>query len=286
MTEQRTTPQGHTSSTGHAMATGDWLDAHFEACRPEYEAILRRVGFRLGWHVLDAGCGTGAFLPLLAELVGPTGSLAAVDLAPENVAAVAARLRDRPLPCRVECRVGGLDPLPYPDGAFDGVWCANVTQYLTDEELDRVVAEFRRVVRPGGLVAIKDSDIALTRFTTRDPRRFSQLLLAAYEHGPTQVRAAWRGPTLPTWLARAGLVEVRAQTTLIERYAPHRPVERRFMADYYRTMAAGAALNRLPDEAASEWAWLGAHADAWVAAPDHYFREGNVLAVGRVPDAG
>jgi len=284
MTEQHATPQGHTSSAGHAMASGDWLDAHFEACRPEYETILRAVGIRPGWHVLDAGCGTGAFLPLLAELVGPTGALAAVDLAPENVTAIAARLRDQPPPCPVEVRVGGLDTLPYPDEAFDVVWCANVTQYLTDEELDRVVAEFHRVVRPGGLVAIKDSDIALTRFTTRDPRRFAQLLLAVYEHGPTQVRAAWRGPTLPTWLARAGLVAVRAHTTLIERYAPHRPVERRFMADYYRTMAAGAALTRLPDEAAAEWAWLGEHADAWVAAPDHYFREGNVLAVGRVPD--
>jgi 2-polyprenyl-3-methyl-5-hydroxy-6-metoxy-1,4-benzoquinol methylase len=63
-----------TTSTGHAQSSADWLDLHFEDCRPEYEAMLRSVGIAPGWRVLDAGCGGGAFLPLLAELVGPGGA--------------------------------------------------------------------------------------------------------------------------------------------------------------------------------------------------------------------
>ncbi len=74
--------------------------------------------------------------------------------------------------------------------------------------------------------------------------------------------------------------------TLIERQAPLRPVERQFSVSGCRAFAAIAATRDLAPEDHAEWAWLGAHADAWVAAPDHYFREGNVLAVGRVPDAG
>jgi arsenite methyltransferase len=76
----------YTSSTGHEASAAGWLDLHFESARPEYEDALRQVGIQPGWHVLDAGCGGGSFLPLIAEETGPTGSVAAIDLAPENIA--------------------------------------------------------------------------------------------------------------------------------------------------------------------------------------------------------
>lgn len=53
---------------------------------------------------------------------------------------------------------GSITALPYVSGTFDAVWCANVTEYLTDDELRQMLAEFRRVVRPGGMVAIKEWD--------------------------------------------------------------------------------------------------------------------------------
>ena len=46
--------------------------------------------------------------------------------------------------------------LPFEDDSFDAVWCANVTQYLTDDEFTQAIAEFRRVTRSGGIVALKD----------------------------------------------------------------------------------------------------------------------------------
>lgn len=77
-----------TSSMGHTLAAGTYLDAHFTMCRPEYEVMLRSVGLQSGWHVLDAGCGRGSYLPVIAEAVGPAGEIAALDLAPENIATV------------------------------------------------------------------------------------------------------------------------------------------------------------------------------------------------------
>ncbi len=141
--------RAHATAGGHAVSAAGWLDAHFEACRPEYEAILGGVGIEPGWRVLDAGCGGGNFLPRLAGLVGPTGAVAAVDLAPDNVAAVRARLAALALPCPVEVGVGSLLRLPYPDAHFDAAWCANVLMYLTDDELPAALAELRRVVRLG-----------------------------------------------------------------------------------------------------------------------------------------
>ena len=145
----------HASSTGQVMTGADWLDVHFDAERTEYEAMLRSVGIQPGWHVLDAGCGGGSFLPLIAQAVGPTGRVAALDLAPDNVAIVQRRVAERPLACPVEAWVGDLLALPYADDTFDALWCANTSQYLSDDEAARALAEMRRVVRPGGLVAVK-----------------------------------------------------------------------------------------------------------------------------------
>lgn len=220
---------GHASSTGQVFAAVDWLDARFETARPGYEAIVGSVGIQPGWRVLDAGCGTGGFLPLLADLVGPSGALAALDIAAENIATVQARLTGWGLPCSVETRVGGLDALPFPDACFDVVWCANVTQYLSDDDLMVALAEFRRVLRPGGLVVIKDVDGNLMRAPSRVPGLVQHLREARIRAGSTQALGATRGPELRTWLRRAGLAGVSSGTTLVERWPPYRPAERQYI---------------------------------------------------------
>jgi arsenite methyltransferase len=79
------------TSTGHAMSSASWIDAHYVACQCEYEAMISSVGLKSGWHVLDAGCGSGGFLPIMAELIGPNGKISAIDVAPEHVDAVRRR---------------------------------------------------------------------------------------------------------------------------------------------------------------------------------------------------
>ncbi|CAA9556724.1 MAG: hypothetical protein AVDCRST_MAG18-735 [uncultured Thermomicrobiales bacterium] len=69
----------------------------------------------------------------------------------------------------MEAQVGRVLALPYPDASFDAVWFANTSQYLTDDELMTALAEFRRVVRPGGLVAVKEHAGALTAIMPAPP---------------------------------------------------------------------------------------------------------------------
>lgn len=276
----------HRSSTGHGLAESGWLDVHYEACRPEYEAMLASVGVEPGWRVLDAGCGSGSFLGSITALVGPAGAVAALDLAPENVERIAQRLRARPTLCPVEPTVGSLLDLPYPDDAFDAAWCGNALQYLPDRSVPAALAEFRRVVRPGGRVAVKDVDMTLFRIAPGDPFLVTHLSEASLNHDPEGwSRGSLRGRELRRWLEAAGLQDVRQRTWLIERWAPLRPVERRLFTDWLAYLAGLAATRNVPPDDLRAWAILGDP-----SAPDHpvddprfYACEGQALAVGHVP---
>lgn len=271
------------SSTGQSLASVGWLDLHFEYARPEYTAMVQSVGFQPGWRVLDAGCGSGSYLPLLAELVGPSGTLTALDLAPENVTAARERTAGLRLASPVVADVGSVLDLPYPDDSFDGLWCASVIMYLNDDELLAALTEFRRVVRPGGLIAIKDADGALVSTRLLEPGRLQRLFEAGDRTRANQDRNTFRGPGLRTWLRRVGLTEIWSRTTLVERWPPYRPVEREFIRTAVAYFAGEGAKADLSPADRDEWARIGALGDAALDDPDDYCREGHVLAVGQVP---
>ena len=273
----RTTP-------GHFGVAVDYLDAHYEAARPEYEAMARSVGLQPGWRVLDAGAGSGSYLPLLAELVGPGGHLAALDLAPENVAAIRERAARGGIALPVDAHVGGVTALPFPDGSFDAVWCANVLQYLDDAGAEQALAEFRRVVRPGGLVAVKEQDGTAFLFRTADPVPVWRLVEAARPL-EAQFAGVLRAPALRRWLERLRLVDVWQRATLIERWAPLRPAERQFLLEVLPYFAAVARRAGLPAADVAFWEGLAdpAAPGSPLSQPDFYYREGHVVAVGRVP---
>lgn len=277
----------HISSGGHGLASGDWLETHFQACLAEYEQMLRSVGLRPGWRVLDAGCGTGSYLPLLTELVGAAGSIAAVDAAPENIAAIQERLARGRLDCEVEPRVGSVTELPFPDDSFHAVWCANVLQYFPDETLPRLLAELRRVVRPGGLVAVKDVDMTLLRIHPADPFLVAHLSEASVRgaDGGSWSEGSLRGRVLRRHLERAGLRDAWQRTTLIERWAPLAPSERRLWSEWLAFLAGLAQERGVPDTDLPAWRTLQDPDDPEnpVNDPGFYACEGQAVAVGRKP---
>lgn len=91
--------------------------------------------------LLDAGCGTGYALPLLAERF-PAAHLLAVDLSPAMLARITT-------PCRR--LVGDLEHLPLAAASVDLYWSSLAVQWC---ELPRALAEARRVLHPGGRLAI------------------------------------------------------------------------------------------------------------------------------------
>ncbi|HLM63199.1 MAG TPA: methyltransferase domain-containing protein [Acidimicrobiales bacterium] len=111
--------------------------------------LVAEAGPRLGDRVLDVCCGRGACLLPAAEAVGPMGSVLGVDLAAEMIAALADETAGMP---QVEVAVMDAETLDVPDAAFDVVLCGFGIFFLPSPE--RALAEWRRVLRPGGTVAV------------------------------------------------------------------------------------------------------------------------------------
>jgi SAM-dependent methyltransferase len=98
-----------------------------------------------GAAVLDAGCGAGRMMPLLAGL---GCRVEGVDLSPEMVRRARA---DHP---ELVTRQGSLTDLPHGDETFDGVFSWYSTIHSPDAELPRIAAELRRVTRSNGVVLV------------------------------------------------------------------------------------------------------------------------------------
>lgn len=104
------------------------------------------AGVADGERLLDVGCGTGSLTLALRE-IAPTASITAVDLADSFVAFGRARIDDP----AIDFRQADACALPFADGSFDRVLSLLVLHFIPDSA--RVVGEFRRVVRPGGVAA-------------------------------------------------------------------------------------------------------------------------------------
>ena len=271
------------TSTGHALSDTTWLDTHFQSAQAEYEDSLRYVEIHPGWAVLDAGCGGGGFLPLMAELVGLTGEVIAMDLAPENVAHIDKVIRDGNLPANVKARVGSLLSLPFSNASFDCVWSANVVQYLTEKEFDSAMNEFKRVLRPGGTLAIKDFDDTMVQVFPTDPsvvaRFFAARRARSVESGLLGITS---GASLSSRFRRAGLTDIKRKGWLVERWAPLSSQTRVFLEAALRSWAGQAEQLGSSSADLEVWRGIGAHLKGLLDDPDFCFREGFVVAVGRV----
>jgi SAM-dependent methyltransferase len=100
------------------------------------------AGVAPGSSVLDVGAGTGA---LTGELVRRDMTVAAIDPSEQ----FAATLRNR-YP-GIDARQGPGESLPWPDDSFDTALAQLVVSFMDDAPA--ALAEMRRVVRPGGVVA-------------------------------------------------------------------------------------------------------------------------------------
>ena len=112
--------------------------------RRRIEAVLR-FNFPPGSRLLHAGCGNGQVDTSLQEDM----KLTALD-----ISVLALRLYSRNIPKAVAVRHGSVLDLPFEDASFDGVYSLGVLDHFAAGEIQRVVAEFGRVLRPGGKLVL------------------------------------------------------------------------------------------------------------------------------------
>lgn len=164
--------------------------------RRAYRSLATAAGVKRRDRVLDVGCGTGYFARLLAEAVGPEGSVVGIDAGRETVEY--ARRRARRLPgCRFE--VAAAASLPFDAGSFDVVVSSLMLHHLPDEERLVAAREMKRVLRPGGT-------LLLAEFGTPPTRGIHGLLASI--HGVAEMHH--RVPPSEPLLREAGFAELRA----------------------------------------------------------------------------
>src|SRR5215470_19517466 len=107
---------------------------------------------RPGEHLLDIGSGLGGPARYLAKVCGCR--VTGIDLTAEFVAAAADLTHRTGLTDRVDFRQGSALNLPFQDASFDLAWSQNVAMNIDDRP--RYLTEMRRVLKPGGRLAIQD----------------------------------------------------------------------------------------------------------------------------------
>lgn len=139
--------------------------------------VLRHLSLVPGHSVLDIGSGPGLLARELADEVGPTGSVVGLDLSPPMLEMGRRRCADRPW---VRFEAGDALQLPFEAASFDAVVTTQVYEYV--EDIAGALAEVARVLRPGGLVGILDTDYDSLVVHTEEPERLRRVFDAWDEH--------------------------------------------------------------------------------------------------------
>lgn len=121
----------------------------FTACKAEYlsELFANHFGAKPQIDVIDIGCGNGAIHPFLLER-SPRIRLRGIDVAASSVEEA------RQAYPRVTYDIGEGIKLPYGAAQFDAAYTICVMHHVPPSDWPDFMTEMRRVVRPGGLVAV------------------------------------------------------------------------------------------------------------------------------------
>jgi ubiquinone/menaquinone biosynthesis C-methylase UbiE len=172
-------------------------------------AMCEAAGVREGQRALDVGCGSGALVSELAEIVGAE-SVAGIDPSEPFVEATRTRVPG------ARILVGSAEAIPFADGEFDATLSQLVVNFLTDP--GQGLREMSRVTRPGGTVAgcVWDYGEGMTMLRTfweaaaaLDPER-ATLRMESHTmrfSRPEELGGLWKS---------AGLTEVEVSPILVE----------------------------------------------------------------------
>jgi len=134
-----------------AQGWDDYFEWYSRAFGPLMTWCADAIGAAPGLRVLDVAAGSGQPALTIAPRVQPGGTILGIDFSPEMVASAERRARDLGA-TNVSFRTMDAEQLDLPDASFDAVTCACGILFFPDA--NRALAEIRRVLKPGGRVAV------------------------------------------------------------------------------------------------------------------------------------
>ncbi|MBG0830991.1 methyltransferase domain-containing protein [Planomonospora sp. ID67723] len=221
-----------------------------------------------GMSLLDVGCGPGTITADLAALVSP-GTVTAAEVTEEALglarAEAARRGRDD-----IVFAVADVHALDFPDDSFDVVHAHQVLQHVGDPV--RALREMRRVCRPGGIVAVRDSDYAAFTWFPEPPELDEWMALyqkvARANGGEPDA-----GRRLLSWARAAGFSDVTATSST---WCFATPEDRRWWGGMWaerilesdmagQALASGAATEADLRRISASWRAWAAEPDGWLS---------------------
>jgi SAM-dependent methyltransferase len=229
-----------------------------------------------GADVLDVGCGPGTITIDIARRVAP-GRVVGLDAAPDVVDAARDAAAEAGV-TNLELAVGDVYALEHGDDAFDVVHAHQVLQHVADPVA--ALREMRRVCRPDGVVAARDSVYrAMSWYPTSAPLdRWLAVYCAVAEANGGEPDA---GSRLRHWALEAGFGGVTASASA---WCYASDDERAWWgglwADRVETTALGTRAVELGLATPAEITEIAAAWRAWAATPDAWFAvlHGEILA--------
>jgi SAM-dependent methyltransferase len=231
--------------------------------------------------LLDVGCGPGTLTVDLARRVSG-GRVVGVDRSTDVLEQASAHAATAGV--RVEFSIGDIYALAFPNASFDVVHAHQVLQHLTDPV--GALKEMRRVLKPGGVLAVRDSDYSCFSWAPLDPRldRWLALYRAVARKNGAEPDA---GRFLKGWARAAGFHDVVTTSSTWTFADPDRSSWwGNLWADRCEKSAFGEQAVRYGLADAAELAALASSFRDWGAHPDAFFvvLHGEVLARSE-PDA-
>jgi SAM-dependent methyltransferase len=208
------------------------------------QAYFPRLPLPHAGRILALGCGTGVEVRALRRLTGPDTAIVGVDQSPALIDVARRVTADEGLSDNVTYEVGDAHHTPYDDGEFDVVTLHTLISHV--DEPPHVLREARRLVRPGGTVAVFDGDYASLTFAHPDhalAKSIEEKLIQLIVANPRIMR------DMPRLLRQAELDLVESDGALYAEIGSSR-----FWAgaaDSYGVLLARSGL--LPDGVVDEW---------------------------------
>jgi len=221
-----------------------------------------------GDTLLDIGCGPGTITGDLAALVTP-GRVTALEVTEPALDLARAEIARRGVES-VDFTVGDVHALDFADGTFDVVHAHQVLQHVGDPVA--ALCEMRRVTRPGGIVAVRDSDYAAFTWFPEVPGLAEWLdLYERVARGNGGEPDA--GRRLLAWAHAAGFTDVTATSSTWCFADPQDRAwwggmwaDRVLTSDMARTaLATGAATEADLHRIAEAWKSWAADPDGWIS---------------------
>ena len=173
------------------------------------QAYFTRLPLTDAERILALGCGTGIEVRALRRLTGPTTTIIGIDHSAALIDTARRLTADEGLADSVSYDVGDAHHTPYDDDEFDIVTLHTVISHVEDPL--QVLHEARRIVRPGGTVAVFDGDYASLTFAYPDhlmAKTIEEKLIQLIVANPRIMR------DMPRLVAEAGLELIDAEGVL------------------------------------------------------------------------